>query len=85
MYVVGSDLQRGQRFPEQETDQKDATIKLLYKFNRLLKLPSNVYYRVSAMGKEEPKTTREEYQYLGLTGHGLLLCYHFFPWFSQGK
>lgn len=54
-------MQRGQRFLEQEFDQKDATVKVLYKFNRLLKLPSNVYYRISAVDKEEPKTTREEY------------------------
>lgn len=47
--------------------KKDATVKVLYKFNRLLKLYSKLYYKISSVGKVEPKTTREEYQNLGIS------------------
>lgn len=63
---VDSDWQRGQRVPQQEFDQKkDTALKVLCKFNR------NDLQKISGVGKEEPKTSREENQNLGLTGHRL--------------
>lgn len=77
---VDSDWQRGQRVPQQEFDQKkDTALKVLCKFNR------NDLQKISVVGKEEPKTSREEYQNLGLTGHRLVLGSYVFPCFSQGK
>lgn len=68
IYGVDSDWQRGQRVPQQEFDKKkkkDTALKVLCKFNR------NDLQKISGVGKEEPKTSREEYQNLGLTGHRL--------------
>lgn len=49
--------------------RESTTFKVFFKFNRILKLFSNFYYRISDVGKEDPKTTREEFQKLGLTRH----------------
>lgn len=69
MCGVDSDWQRGQTVPQQELDQKkDTAFKVFCKFNR------NDLQKISGVGKEEPKTTGEEYQNLGiLTGHRRVL------------
>lgn len=54
---------------EKKKKKKSASLKVLFKFNRIPKLFSNFYYRISDVGKKDPKTTREESQKLGLTGH----------------